>query len=165
MTLPEVVSREEWLVARKALLVREKELTRARDALNADRRRLPMVRIDKEYVFAGPDGPVTLLELFDGARQLVVQHVMFDPSWDVGCPSCSAALAESSPGLLEHLRARETTFVAIARAPIDKLEAYREERGYPVRLLSSYGSDFNYDFDVTIDAKVKPVEFNYRDLS
>ncbi len=90
---------------------------------------------------------------------------MFDPSWDVGCPSCSAALAESSPGLLEHLRARETAFVAIARAPIDKLEAYREERGYPVRLLSSYGSDFNYDFDVTIDAKVKPVQFNYRDLA
>src|SRR4051812_22983542 len=105
MSLPKVVSQDEWLAARKELLAREKELTRARDALNADRRRLPMVRVDKPYRFAGPEGEVGLLELFDGRRQLIVRHFMFDPSWDDGCPSCSAGTAEFSDGLFEHLHA------------------------------------------------------------
>jgi predicted dithiol-disulfide oxidoreductase (DUF899 family) len=108
MALPEVVSRDHWLAARKAFLVKEKDFTRQRDALNAERRRLPMVRIDKEYVFEGPDGRATLLDLFEGRRQLIVGHFMFDPTWDDGCPSCSAGAMEMSEGLLEHLRVRDT---------------------------------------------------------
>lgn len=96
MSLPQVVSRQEWLVARKELLAREKEMTRQRDALSADRRRLPMVRIDKDYVFEGPDGKASLLDLFDGRRQLIVSHFMFDPSWEDGCSSCSAGADEMS---------------------------------------------------------------------
>ena len=106
MAYPEVVTREEWLAARRRLLATEKEHTRSRDALNAERRRLPMVRIYKEYVFEGPEGRRTLLDLFDGRRQLVVGHFMFDPAWEDGCPSCTAALDEMSEGLLRHLRAR-----------------------------------------------------------
>jgi predicted dithiol-disulfide oxidoreductase (DUF899 family) len=109
--LPRVVSREEWTAARKELLVREKELTRKRDALSADRRRLPMVRIEKEYVFEGPGGRVGLIDLFEGRRQLIVGHFMFDPSWEEGCPSCSAGADEISDGLLGHLHVRDTTFV------------------------------------------------------
>jgi predicted dithiol-disulfide oxidoreductase (DUF899 family) len=93
MSLPEIVSRDEWLVARKELLVQEKEATRARDALNAQRRRLPMVEIDKDYLFEGPNGEASLLDLFEGRRQLVVDHFMFDPSWDDGCPSCTSGSA------------------------------------------------------------------------
>src|SRR6188472_3880464 len=109
MSLPEIVSREEWLAARRELLAKEKELTRARDALNTERRRLPMVRVEKEYVFEGPEGKVGLRELFDGRRQLIVRHFMFDPSWDDGCPSCSAGADEIAEGLLDHLRRRDTT--------------------------------------------------------
>ena len=112
MSLPEIASREEWLAARKELLTREKELTRLNDALNADRRRMPMVAIAKEYTFTGPDGVVGLADLFDGRRQLIIQHFMFDPAWDDGCSSCTASVDELSAGLLEHLHARETTFVA-----------------------------------------------------
>src|SRR5437763_527322 len=103
MSLPDVVSREQWLKARKALLEREKEMTRARDRLVADRRRLPMVRIDKTYAFDGPKGRATLRDLFEGYSQLIVQHFMFDPEWDEGCPSCTAAADEMSPGLQRHL--------------------------------------------------------------
>src|SRR6478752_563219 len=117
MSLPEVVSRDEWLVARTALLEREKEMTRQRDALAADRRRLPMVRIDKSYVFEGPSGTVGLLDMFEGRDQLFMQHFMFDPSWDEGCPSCTAAADELSVGGLDHLATRGTTFVAVSRAP------------------------------------------------
>src|SRR6188472_1069631 len=119
MSLPKVVSREEWLVARRELLVREKELTRRRDALNADRRRLPMVEIEKEYLFEGPDGNAALLDLFEGRRQLIIGHFMFDPRWKDGCPSCSAGADELSPGLLEHLRIRDTSFAYVSRAPIE----------------------------------------------
>jgi predicted dithiol-disulfide oxidoreductase (DUF899 family) len=160
--LPQVASRDEWLAARKELLAREKELTRARDALNAERRRLPMVRVDKDYVFEGPDGKASLLDLFDGRRQLIVGHFMFDPSWDEGCPSCSAGAAELSTGLLEHLHTRDTTFVYVSRAPLAKIEAYKASKGWTFPWYSSYGSDFNYDFHVTLDESAVPVEYNYR---
>jgi predicted dithiol-disulfide oxidoreductase (DUF899 family) len=160
--LPEIVSRDEWLAARKELLTREKEAVRAKDALNTRRRLLPMVRVSRDYRFDGPAGPVSLLELFDGERQLVVQHFMFDPEWEDGCGSCTAAVDELSDGLLRHLRARSTVYVVIARAPLAKLEKYRAKRGWSIPLYSSYGSDFNYDFHVSLDASVAPVQFNYR---
>jgi predicted dithiol-disulfide oxidoreductase (DUF899 family) len=162
MSLPEVTSREEWLAARRALLAQEKELTRRRDALNAERRRLPMVRIDKEYVFEGPDGPATLPDLFDGRRQLIVGHFMFDPSWEDGCPSCSAGADEMSEGHLSHLHARDTTLVYVSRAPLDRIERYKAKRGWTFPWYSSHGSEFNYDFHVTLDESVAPVEYNYR---
>src|SRR4051812_29005686 len=115
MSLPKIVSREEWTAARMALLEREKELTRVRDALAADRRRLPMVEIEKEYVFDGPGGKAGLLDLFQGRRQLIVRHFMFDPEWEDGCPSCTAGADEICDGLLEHLRVRDTSFAVIAR--------------------------------------------------
>ena len=160
--LPKIVSRAEWLVARKELLAAEKEAVRAKDLLNMRRRLLPMVRVEKEYRFDGPDGQVRLLDLFDGQRQLVVQHFMFDPAWENGCGSCTAGVDEISDGLLRHLRARSTTYAVIARAPIAKLEKYRAKRGWTIPLYSSFGSDFNFDFHVTLDASVTPIQFNYR---
>jgi predicted dithiol-disulfide oxidoreductase (DUF899 family) len=162
MSLPEVVSRDEWLVARKELLSREKELTRQRDALNADRRRLPMVRIEQEYLFEGPHGKATLLDFFDGRRQLILSHFMFDPSWDEGCPSCSAGADEVADGLLKHLYSRDTSLVFVSRAPLDKIERYKAKKGWTFPWYSSFGSDFNYDFHVTLDESVAPIEYNYR---
>jgi predicted dithiol-disulfide oxidoreductase (DUF899 family) len=162
MSLPQIVSRQEWLAARKDLLAKEKELTRERDALNAERRRLPMVRIDKDYVFEGPEGEVKLLDLFDGRRQLIVRHFMFDPEWDEGCPSCSAGVDEISDGLLRHLHTRDTSFVVVSRAPLEKIEKYKASKGWTFPWYSSYGSDFNYDFHVTLDESVAPIEYNYR---
>jgi predicted dithiol-disulfide oxidoreductase (DUF899 family) len=163
MNLPTVVSREQWLAARTDLLAREKAMTRARDTLNADRRRLPMVRIEADYTFEGPRGAASLRDLFGDSRQLVVQHVMFDPSWDNACGGCSAGLDELAPGLLDHLRARDTSFAAVSRAPYAKLEAFRTKRGWAFPWFSSFGSDFNYDFHVSLDASVTPVVLNYRD--
>jgi predicted dithiol-disulfide oxidoreductase (DUF899 family) len=163
MSLPRITSRDEWLQARKKLLAEEKALTRARDALSTKRRELPMVEIEKDYVFEGPDGTVSLLDLFDGRRQLIVQHFMFDPSWDDGCPSCSASADEISDGLLQHLHARDTTFVVVSRAPLAKIERYKASKGWTFPWYSSFGSDFNYDFHVTLDASVAPVEYNFRD--
>ncbi len=162
MSLPQVVSRDEWLVARKELLAEEKALTRARDALNTKRRELPMVRIDKEYIFEGPGGKASLLDLFDGRRQLIVGHFMFSPDWDEGCSSCSAGADEMSGGLLAHLHTRDTTMVYVSRAPLAKIEAYKARKGWTFPWYSSYGSDFNYDFHVTLDESVAPVEYNYR---
>ncbi len=162
MNLPKIVSRDEWLVAREALLDREKAMTRERDALNAQRRELPMVRLDKRYEFDGPAGRVTLLDLFEGRRQLIVRHFMFDPSWDAGCPSCTAGVDEFSDGLLEHLHSRETSLVIVSRAPLAKIEAYREIRGWTYPWYSSHDSDFNYDFGVTLDESVTPAVYNYR---
>ena len=162
MSLPDVVSRDEWLAARKELLAKEKELTRRRDALNVERRMLPMVAIDKEYVFDGPDGKATLLDLFEGRRQLIVAHFMFDPSWDDGCPSCSAGADEMSAGLIGHLNARDTSLAYVSRAPLAKLEDYKARKAWTFPWYSSYGSDFNYDFHVTLDESVAPVEYNYR---
>ena len=162
MSLPRSVSREQWLAARTELLTREKELTRLRDAVNADRRRLPMVAVDQDYRFEGPRGHVGLRELFDGSRQLIVQHFMFDPSWDAGCPTCSAAADELSPGLLAHLRARDTAFAMVSLAPFAKIAAYQAARSWDFPWYSSFGSDFNYDFHVTLDESVAPVVYNYR---
>jgi predicted dithiol-disulfide oxidoreductase (DUF899 family) len=162
MSLPDVVSRDEWLVARKALLAREKEHTRQKDLLNADRRRLPMVAVEKAYEFEGPKGKVRLLDLFDGKRQLVLYHFMFDPSWDEGCSSCTAGCDEISDGLLRHLAARETAFAAIARAPFKKIAAYKASRGWNFAFFSSFDSDFNYDWGATIDESKAPMVVNFR---
>jgi predicted dithiol-disulfide oxidoreductase (DUF899 family) len=170
MSLPDVVSRAEWLAARKALLVEEKELTRARDAVAAQRRRLPMVRVDKEYVFEGPDGKVGLLDLFEGRRQLVLHHFMWTYDIDaegnehprpVGCPSCSATADDI--GDLTHLRVRNTTLAAVSRGPYANLAAFKERMGWTFPWYSSAGSDFNYDFHATLDERVAPVLFNFRD--
>ena len=162
MSLPQVVSREEWVTARRALLVKEKALTRERDALNAERRMLPMVKIDKNYEFDGPEGRAGLLDMFDGRSQLIIRHFMFDPAWDDGCPSCTAGADEICDGLLQHLYARDTSFAVVSRAPLAKLEKYKESRGWTFPWYSSFGSDFNYDFHVTLDESVAPLEFNYR---
>ncbi|GAA4705433.1 DUF899 domain-containing protein [Pseudonocardia yuanmonensis] len=162
MTLPEIVTREEWRAARVALLEREKELTRARDALSADRRRLPMVEVEKDYVFTGPSGEVGLPDLFEGRLQLLVGHFMFAPEWEEGCPSCTAGADEVNDGLRAHLAARDTTLAYVSRAPIAKIQRYKESRGWSFPWYSSYGSDFNYDFHVTLDPAVAPVEYNFR---
>ncbi len=161
MSLPQVVTREEWMVARKELLVKEKELTRARDAVNADRRRLPMVEVVNDYAFEGPDGPAGLLDLFEGRRQLIVDHFMFDPSWDEGCTSCSGRVDQY--GNLAHVHARDTTIAVVSRAPLARIAPFKARRGWTFPWYSSYGSDFNYDFHVTLDEAVAPVEYNYRD--
>nr|CAA9239052.1 FIG172199: hypothetical thioredoxin family protein [uncultured Armatimonadetes bacterium] len=158
---PEIVSRDEWLAARTELLAREKEVTRHRDRVNAERRRLPMVRLDKRYVFDGPEGKRSLADLFDGRRQLIVYHFMFDPEWDEGCSGCTGYV--DALGDLSMLDVRDTSFVLVSRAPLAKLEGYRARRGWSLPWVSSYGSDFNYDFHVTLDEAVAPVEYNYRD--
>lgn len=159
---PEIVSREEWLKARLELLAEEKALTRRRDALNARRRRLPMVRVEKDYVFDGPEGEVSLAELFDGHRQLVVQHAMFGPDWEAGCPRCTAATSGYTRTLLDALHERDTAFAMTCRAPYPKVAAYTEGRGWALPWYSSYNSDFNYDFRVTLDRSVPQLEYNYR---
>lgn len=161
MTTPRVVPRAEWLAARLDLLAREKEAMRAQDAIAADRRALPMVRIDKDYVFEGTAGKVRLTDLFEGRGQLIVYHFMFHPDWDEGCPSCSFAV--DNVGRLEHLHAEDTTFALVSRAPLAKLERWRTRMGWSVPWYSSAGSDFNYDFHVTNDESVAPVEYNFKD--
>ena len=162
MSLPEIATREEWLAASTALLVKEKDLTRRRDALNTDRRNLPMVEVEKDYEFDGPDGRVHLRDIFEGRRQLVIYHFMFDPDWDDGCPSCTAGTSEISQGFLDHLHVRDTSYALVSRAPLEKLERWKAKQGWDLPWYSSYGSDFNYDFGVTIDETVRPNEYNYR---
>jgi len=162
MAFPEVVSREEWLEARTRLLAAEKEETRRRDALNAERRRLPMVRVDKEYLFEGPEGMVPLTGLFGGCAQLIVQHVMFDPGWDAACPGCTAGIDEISDGMLTHLRSRDTAFALVSRAPLAKLVDYQASRDWTIPWFSSCASDFNYDFRATLDSTRSQLEYNYR---
>src|SRR5215471_4065963 len=162
MSLPEIVSYDEWLAARRDLMVREKQFTRMRDALVADRRRLPMVEIEESYEFETRDGRnVSLLDLFEDRHQLIVVHFMFDPSWDDGCPSCSAAADEMSPGLLDHLHTRDTTMVWVSRAPIAKIENYRERKGWDIPWVSSFGSEFNYDFNVSFHPDDDPWFYNF----
>jgi predicted dithiol-disulfide oxidoreductase (DUF899 family) len=160
---PQVVSRAEWLAARRQLLANEKEFTRQRDALNAERRRLPMVEMDKEYMFERGDGQASLLDLFEGRGQLLIYHFMFDPGWDEGCGSCSF-LADNI-GHLAHLHARDTALALVSRAPLAKIEPFRRRMGWTVPWYSCFGSDFNYDFRVTLDQAVTPVEYNYRGLA
>lgn len=155
MSYPQVVSRDEWLAARQELLAKEKEATRARDRLNAERRRLPMVKIDKEYLFEGPDGTARLSDLFDGRRQLIVYHFMFDPRWDDGCPSCTN-LVNNLPSRLDGLHACDTSLVLVSRAPLSKLEPYKARMSWTVPWFSSFDSDFNYDFDATDERGEKP---------
>jgi predicted dithiol-disulfide oxidoreductase (DUF899 family) len=159
---PDIVSRDEWLARRIALLGEEKELTRRRDRLGAERRRLPMVKIEKEYTFDTPDGRKTLLDLFGGSRQLIVYHFMFDPEWDEGCPGCTGWV--DSLGDLSLLVERDTAFVLASRSPLAKLRAYQEQRSWQRwTWVSSFGSDFNYDHHVTLDESVAPIFYNYRD--
>jgi predicted dithiol-disulfide oxidoreductase (DUF899 family) len=160
MERPNVTSREAWIVARKALLAQEKEHTRARDALNTVRRALPMVRIEKEYVFEGPDGRATLAHLFEGRPQLIVYHFMFDPEWEAGCRGCTGFVNDLPR--LDGLYERGTSLALVSRAPLDKLKRYKREKGWSVPWYSSFGSDFNYDFHVTSDESVAPAEYNYR---
>jgi predicted dithiol-disulfide oxidoreductase (DUF899 family) len=157
---PPIVSRDKWLAKRKKLLAREKELTRQYDRVNAERRRLPMVKIEKNYMFDGPGGEYSLWDLFEGRRQLVIYHFMFDPAWEKGCAGCTAYA--NAIGDLSMLNKCDTTFVLVSRAPLARLEACKERQGWPFPWVSSLGSDFNYDFHVTNNEKIAPIEYNYR---
>lgn len=159
----DVESREAWLAARLELLAREKAWTREGDALAAARRALPRVRIDAPYVFSGPDGERSLLDLFAGKRQLVLYHFMFDPSWEQGCKSCSF-VADHFAGAQVHLAARDTALAVVSRAPPAKIAAFRARMGWTFPWLSSHGSRFNYDFHVSFDpadVAARAVEYNY----
>jgi predicted dithiol-disulfide oxidoreductase (DUF899 family) len=148
MTPHHVVSHAQWLDARKALLAKEKAFTRARDALSQERRELPWERVEKNYVFEGPAGRETLAQLFAGRSQLVIYHFMFDPEWQAGCKSCSF-WADNFNGIDVHLAHRDTALLAVSRAPYAKLAAYRQRMGWSFKWLSSYGSDFNFDYGVS----------------
>ena len=143
-----VASHEEWLAARRALLEKEKQLTRLRDEINAERLALPWVKVEKEYVFDTVGGRKTLADLFEGRSQLIVQHFMFGPDWEAGCVGCSFG-ADHADAAYQHLKHHDVTYVAVARAPSEKLEAYRRRMGWRFSFASSYGSDFNYDFHVS----------------
>ena len=162
---PAVATRQEWLAARKKLLAREREVTHLRDAVNAERRRLPMVKVDKDYVFEGPDGERKLIDLFDGRPQLYVHHFMWVDATDEGCPSCTAAaeltFTERDRALLA---AKGVTFVAVSRAPYASIARYRDRHGWTFPWYSSRDSDFTYDFHVTLDQRRAPIEYNYKSL-
>jgi predicted dithiol-disulfide oxidoreductase (DUF899 family) len=147
--LPKVVSREEWRIARENLLAKEKAATRARDALNAERRRLPMVKIEKNYVFEGPDGKASLLDLFEGRRQLIIYHFVYHADEDRFCDGCSMVV--DNMGHPAHVHARDTSRVLVSRAPIEKIESFKSRMRWSVPWYSSLGSDFNHDFAVTTD--------------
>ena len=161
-----VVSRADWLKARRALLAKEKAHTRALDALNAERLALPWVKLDKDYVFDTPAGKKTLSELFDGRSQLIVYHFMFGPDWDAGCPGCSF-MADHLDGPLPHLNHHDVTLVAVSRAPLEKIQAYQRRMGWRFPWVSSFASDFNYDFHVSFspaDLAGETVNYDYEDI-
>jgi predicted dithiol-disulfide oxidoreductase (DUF899 family) len=162
MDRSKVVSQAEWLAARKQHLKKEKEFTRLRDELSAERRALPWVKVDKNYVFEGPNGRRTLADLFEGKRQLLVYHFMFDPEWGEGCRSCSFA-ADHFAGVFVHLAAYDTSFAVISRAPFAKIERFKKRKRWDFPWLSSFGTDFNYDFQVTLDEN--HTEYNYTPVS
>ena len=143
-----IVSEKEWIEARKKLLIKEKEFTHLRDQLNQQRRDLPWKAIDKEYVFNGPNGKQTLSELFDGKSQLIIYHFMYDPDWDGGCPHCSF-WADNFNGIIAHLNQRDVTMIAVSRAPYAKLEAYKKRMGWNFKWMSSFDTDFNFDYHVS----------------
>jgi predicted dithiol-disulfide oxidoreductase (DUF899 family) len=147
MNLPPTVSEAEWQVALEQLRVQEKQATRAQDALAAERRRLPMVEIAKDYVFDGPEGKASLLVLFEERRQLLVYHFMFGPNQDEGCDGCSMFVDQI--GHLAHLHARDTSFALVSRAPLQKIEPYRKRMGWTIPWFSSFDSDFNVDFGLS----------------
>jgi predicted dithiol-disulfide oxidoreductase (DUF899 family) len=159
----QVVSKDRWLAERKALLAREKELTRLRDQVARERRALPWVRIEKDYVFDTPEGRRKLAELFEGRRQLLVQHFMLGPGWEQGCPSCSF-MADHTGGMNVHLAHRDVTFVAISRAPLAEIERFRRRMGWQFKWVSSNANDFNFDFGVSFTPEEKArneVTYNY----
>jgi predicted dithiol-disulfide oxidoreductase (DUF899 family) len=161
----QVVSRDEWLAARKELLRKEKEFTRLRDQLSAERRALPWVKVEKTYVFDGADGKVTLADLFDGRSQLVVKHFMFGPDWSEGCVGCSFEL-DHTEGALQHLEHHDVSYVVVSRAPLAKTESFRRRMGWRVRWVSSYGNDFNFDFHVSFtpeEITAGKATYNYRE--
>lgn len=156
-----VVSKDEWLAERKALLAREKELTRLGDEIASERRALPWVRIEKDYAFDAPGGRRTLAELFEGRRQLLVQHFMFAPGWEQGCPSCSY-MADHVDGMTVHLAHRDVTFIAVSRAPLADIERFRTRMGWRFKWVSSHASDFNFDFRVSFTSEeTAKGEINY----
>ncbi len=148
MATHNIVSREDWLIARKALLAKEKALTKARDALSRERRELPWVKVEKTYVFEGPNGKETLADLFAGRSQLVVDHFMLGPGWKEGCVGCSFG-ADHVDGSLVHLEHHDVSMVAVSRAPLPEIEAFKKRMGWRFKWVSSFGSDFNYDFHVS----------------
>ena len=151
METPPIVTPQEWKTARERLLVREKEVTRARDALAAQRRRMPWLPVEKEYAFDGPKGQASLLDLFEGRRQLMVQHFMLAPGWEQGCKSCSY-MADHTDATLVHLAHRDTAFVAVSRAPLSEIERFRQRMGWKFPWVSSHGTTFNQDFHVSFTA-------------
>jgi predicted dithiol-disulfide oxidoreductase (DUF899 family)/predicted enzyme related to lactoylglutathione lyase len=158
-----IVSQDQWLAARKALLAKEKEFTKARDALSAERRQLPWVKLDKSYVFEGPEGKETVADLFGGRSQLIVYHFMLGPGWAQGCPSCSY-LADHFDGANIHLAQRDVTLVVVSRAPYAEIAAYQNRMGWKFKRVSSYGGDFNHDFHVSFTPEQRAggkVEYNY----
>ena len=159
-----VVPRDEWIEARKRLLAKEKQFTKLRDDLSRERRELPWERVDKPYIFEGPDGAETLADLFAGRRQLIIQHFMFDPDWDAACKSCSF-WADGYNGFFVHLEQRDTTFIAVSIAPLAKLTAFKERMGWTFKWVSSQGSSFNHDYQVSDTPEEKAQDqscYNYR---
>lgn len=161
MNFPKIVARDEWLAARKDLLVKEKAFDRERDKLTECRRKLPMVRVEKEYVFDGPEGPVDLRALFQGRQQLIVYHFMFEPSRVTGCKHCSCVM-DNIAGAVVHLSARDTSFAAISRAPIAKIQAFKKRMDWDFPWVSSFHNDFNYDYQVTLNPAKGYSVYNYR---
>ncbi|WP_426127335.1 DUF899 domain-containing protein [Pararhizobium sp. PWRC1-1] len=162
-----VVSREEWLDARRALLATEKEETKLRDKIRADRQKMPWVKVDKTYSFDTPDGKKTLADLFDGRSQLMIYHFMFGPDWEAGCPGCSF-LSDHIDGTLAHLNNHDVTYVTVSRAPLDKIEAYKKRMGWKFPWVSSFGSDFNFDYHVSFtkeELESGKVFYNFRETS
>ncbi len=158
-----IVSHEEWLKARTAFMAKEKEFTRLRDELARQRRALPWERVEKDYVFEAPEGRVTLAGLFDGKSQLIVDHFMFGPDYEEGCPSCSF-WADNFNGIDAHLAARDTALVVVSRAPLSRFEPYKRRMGWTFRWVSSAGSDFNYDYGVSRRPGENLLDYNYGTL-
>ncbi len=159
MTTHHVVSEQEWMEASRVLLAKEKQFTRLREEMARERRALPWMRIDQDYVFEAPEGPVTLADLFQGRGQLIVQHFMFGPDWTEGCPNCSY-WSDNFIGIEPHLAARDTSFVLVSRGPVEKLQAYRKRMGWPFRWISSLGSDFNFDYAVSFEPDMTELAYN-----
>jgi predicted dithiol-disulfide oxidoreductase (DUF899 family) len=162
MNLPKIVTQSEWVAARRELLAKEKAATRQRDAIAADLRALPMVKVEKDYTFEGPNGHVKLRDLFGPHRQLITYHFMFDPHWEEGCKSCSH-FADNVAGTVVHLGARETAFAVVSRAALAKLRAFEQRMGWTFPWYSSSGTEFNYDFHVTLDEEKGAFEYNFAD--